>query len=409
MAKLVLSDVANLLGNPTSAANTINNNSDNIVIAMEKTLSRDGTTPNQMLADFDMNHNDIINAQSIQTDTLIIDGSDLTALADETILAAQQAIAAAAAAQAALSMVANNWTISGPYTGTGSQADYLLTIDPKSPINMFVIVGGIGQLYTDGAYSLIYTATLPYIRITVPLGVLFEVRIGNSISVGTPADGTITGPKLASNSVDSSKIVDGSIVTADFANDAVTYAKMQNVSTNARVLGRVTAGSGDTEELTGIQLRDSILPIGTVVDSVSVSTASQAVMTAVIPFDTSIPQITEGTQKLSVSITPKSTTNQLRIRLSGTASVSIVGGAAFAVFAGAAANAILAGLNVVATAGYLVTLAGEIIITPGSTSPITISVRYGPTSAGNMWLNDTGGGIFGGSAQTTLTVEEIKA
>ncbi|MFH2047765.1 MAG: hypothetical protein ABIK92_21780 [Pseudomonadota bacterium] len=38
------------------------------------------------------------------------------------------------------------------------------------------------------------------------------------------------------------------------ANDAVTYAKMQNVSATSRVLGRVTAGAGDVEELTGAQV-----------------------------------------------------------------------------------------------------------------------------------------------------------
>jgi hypothetical protein len=33
------------------------------------------------------------------------------------------------------------------------------------------------------------------------------------------------------------------------ANDAVTYAKMQNVSATSRLLGRTTAGSGDVEEV----------------------------------------------------------------------------------------------------------------------------------------------------------------
>lgn len=37
---------------------------------------------------------------------------------------------------------------------------------------------------------------------------------------------------------------------ATIANDAVTYAKMQNVSATDRVLGRVTAGAGDVEEIT---------------------------------------------------------------------------------------------------------------------------------------------------------------
>jgi hypothetical protein len=39
------------------------------------------------------------------------------------------------------------------------------------------------------------------------------------------------------------------VATAEITDDAVTYAKMQNVSATARVIGRKTAGSGDPEEL----------------------------------------------------------------------------------------------------------------------------------------------------------------
>lgn len=60
MAKLTLSDLTNL-NNQTSAVNTINNNSAAIETAMEKTLSRDGTSPNEMNAVLDMNSNRIIN------------------------------------------------------------------------------------------------------------------------------------------------------------------------------------------------------------------------------------------------------------------------------------------------------------------------------------------------------------
>jgi hypothetical protein len=49
--------------------------------------------------------------------------------------------------------------------------------------------------------------------------------------------------------------VTGSGATWTIDNDTVTYAKMQNVSTNNRLLGRNTAGAGDTEEVTPAQAR----------------------------------------------------------------------------------------------------------------------------------------------------------
>lgn len=47
--------------------------------------------------------------------------------------------------------------------------------------------------------------------------------------------------------------VSGGGTTWTIDNDVVTYAKMQNVSATSRFLGRITAGAGDTEELTGTQ------------------------------------------------------------------------------------------------------------------------------------------------------------
>lgn len=45
---------------------------------------------------------------------------------------------------------------------------------------------------------------------------------------------------------------------ATIANDAVTYAKMQNMSATARAVGRNTAGAGDPEEVTAEQILDWI-------------------------------------------------------------------------------------------------------------------------------------------------------
>jgi len=44
-------------------------------------------------------------------------------------------------------------------------------------------------------------------------------------------------------------------VAATIADEAVTYAKMQHVSATSRVLGRISSGAGDVEELTGANIR----------------------------------------------------------------------------------------------------------------------------------------------------------
>lgn len=95
MAKLTLSDVSNILGNPSSAQATINANNDAIEVVMENTLSRDGTTPNQMLSDLDMNHYDVLNAGLIDAADIIVDGTSLIDAVDRAEDAADRAEAAA--------------------------------------------------------------------------------------------------------------------------------------------------------------------------------------------------------------------------------------------------------------------------------------------------------------------------
>lgn len=58
--KIILNDVGNII-DAVTAADTINANNAVLETAFENTLSRDGTAPNQMLASFDMNSNQILN------------------------------------------------------------------------------------------------------------------------------------------------------------------------------------------------------------------------------------------------------------------------------------------------------------------------------------------------------------
>ena len=74
MAKLTLN---NLTSGFASTA-TLNANFDAIEAAIENTLSRNGTTPNQMQADLDMNSNSIINLASLDVASLMVNGVPVT-------------------------------------------------------------------------------------------------------------------------------------------------------------------------------------------------------------------------------------------------------------------------------------------------------------------------------------------
>jgi hypothetical protein len=66
--------------------------------------------------------------------------------------------------------------------------------------------------------------------------------------VTASGSGSVAGT-IANNAVTSVKIADGTIATADIANSAVTYAKMQNVGAS-KLVGRGTGSSGAPQEIT---------------------------------------------------------------------------------------------------------------------------------------------------------------
>ena len=83
-----------------------------------------------------------------------------------------------------------------------------------------------------------------------------NLLVGNASNVATAVamsgDATMdnTGVlAIGASKITSAKIADGTIATADVANSAVSYAKIQNVSATDKVLGRTTAGAGVVEEI----------------------------------------------------------------------------------------------------------------------------------------------------------------
>jgi hypothetical protein len=84
-----------------SAQSTINGNNDKIETSFENTLSLDGSSPNSMQADFDLNSNDLLNAGIINATDILISGVGVTTAVVAAQVAAEAAKTAAEAAKTA--------------------------------------------------------------------------------------------------------------------------------------------------------------------------------------------------------------------------------------------------------------------------------------------------------------------
>lgn len=100
-------------------------------------------------------------------------------------------------------------------------------------------------LQTDGAITLGTTA-LVFVQFTGA----GQITAGNGLTkTGNTLDVSVDNTTIEISS-DQLRIKDLGVSTSKVANDAITYAKIQNISAQYRILGRITAAAGDTEELT---------------------------------------------------------------------------------------------------------------------------------------------------------------
>jgi hypothetical protein len=134
--------------------------------------------------------------------------------------------------------------------------------------------------------------------------------------------------------------------------------------------------------------------------------------TTLLPIDNTIPQITEGDQIFTLSITPKLASSVLLLELSMYAtsgSNRFIYGAA--VFRDGAANAICAGINRFAADNGVSPMGIIFRTTSNSTAATTFTVRAGTNLANaNFFLNGNGtSGFFGGTLYSSFTITEIAA
>lgn len=230
----------------------------------------------------------------------------------------------------------------------------------------FLAVGAEGQ-------ALLSTATAASARTELGLGTL-------------ATQSTVTAANLAAASVSAAAIVDNSI----------TLSKVARVGTTGQSLISGGTAADAAYGWTGLVQR--------------VVTASSSVVsgTAQIPLDDTIPQVTEGTQFLAVTITPRNAASTLVVEanvfLSSTNNVNVTG----AIHLASAADAISA-------ASFPVGVGAETILSirhsfvANTVAAIPVQLRLGGSGATTIHMNGSSAGArrFGGVAASSISVTEI--
>lgn len=149
---------------------------------------------------------------------------------------------------------------------------------------------------------------------------------------------------------------------------------------------------------------------GSVVQVVNFQTGAMATGTTILPFDDTIPQITEGDQYMTLAITPTSATNKLKIEIVFNGTTSAGYPMTAALFQDSTAGAL-------AASSFFESAANnephQVIfthyMTAGTTSATTFRIRAGAGNTATTTFNGTSGGRqLGGVYASSITITEIK-
>jgi len=141
---------------------------------------------------------------------------------------------------------------------TGDDYETTLTITDPTADRTITLPNITGTVITSGDTSTVTNGMIASSAITsaklASNSVLTSKIASNAISTAKIANGAVTSAKIGTYAVGSSNIGNEVVITRTVADDAITYAKIQNVSADERILGRVSGADGVIEELTKTQV-----------------------------------------------------------------------------------------------------------------------------------------------------------
>ena len=153
------------------------------------------------------------------------------------------------------------------------------------------------------------------------------------------------------------------------------------------------------------------MPTGHIVQTVNTQTTSTIVGTTTVPYDDTIPQITEGFEVMTLNITPKSATNKLLINVVTLLSAGVNSLPSTNLFVGTTANALATTFtHTYGEADYPLNHKLTYYMTSGSTSQLIFRVRIGCNNSASVTLNGREEvRKFGGAGTSSITIMEVQA
>ena len=146
----------------------------------------------------------------------------------------------------------------------------------------------------------------------------------------------------------------------------------------------------------------------TILQTVSTQTGAMATGTTVMPYDDTIPQISEGNEYMTLAITPRSATSKLIIEVMWNGGASSTNPQlTVALFQDSTANA-LAAVSPTCGTGFILAVSLKHTMTSGTTSATTFRVRAGASAAATTTFNG-GGGVraMGGVMASSIVIQEV--
>jgi hypothetical protein len=198
------------------------------------------------------------------------------------------------------------------------------------------------------------------------------------------------------------------LVTSNTGVPSISSTIPSATQDNITRLGTITSGVWNGSTIPNANGGTGVTSSDPVIQRVSTETGAVATGTTVIPWDDSIPQITEGNEYMTLSITPKNSSNILVIDViwNGASSnnSSII---TAALFQDSTANALAAAQSSLVTANAGNPVIFRHIMTAGTTSSTTFRVRAGDTVGATVTFNGVSGARkYGGVMASSICITE---